>query len=199
MIYSPKTCFVAFCALGILFLGREGSKKQNGNVVIWFLGRSNITAQREFLLWKHSTWTQRNCYIGDWKDDLPEWFPFFTFLYLGQLELVVDKLPAQLTLLISVNFDCHASTEVWVILIQTRALHLFQKSCQKWSMMGILAKRKRENRERKKEKNMEKNENKIFVVQVVMEVHPLLGQLDCLLAGEEAKRGENIIKLFAFL
>ena len=89
--FAPKACFVAFCALGILFLGREGSKKQNGNVVIWFLGRSNITAQREFLLWKHSTWTQRNCYIGDWKDDLPEWFPFFTFSYLGQLELDVDK------------------------------------------------------------------------------------------------------------
>ena len=25
-----------------------------------------------------------------------------------------------------------------------------------------------------------------------MEVHPLLGQLDCLLAGEEAKRGKKI-------
>ena len=148
MIYSPKTCFVAFCALGILFLGREGSKKQNGNVVIWFLGRSNITAQREFLLWKQSTWTQRDCYIGDWKDDLPEWFPFFTFLYLGQLELVVDKL----TLLISLNFDCHASTEVWVIWIRIRALHLFQKSWQKWSVMVILAKRKMENREKKRKK-----------------------------------------------
>ena len=31
------------------------------------------------------------------------------------------------------------------------------------------------------------------LLQVVMEVHPLLGQLDCLLAGEEAKRGEKII------
>ena len=31
------------------------------------------------------------------------------------------------------------------------------------------------------------------LLQVVMEVHPLLGQLDCLLAGEEAKRGEQII------
>ena len=29
------------------------------------------------------------------------------------------------------------------------------------------------------------------LLQVVMEVHPLLGQLDCLLAGEEAKRGEQ--------
>ena len=37
-----------------------------------------------------------------------------------------------------------------------------------------------------------------------MEVHPLLGQLDCLLAGEEAKRGEKCFTfcnfyIFAFL
>ena len=31
-----------------------------------------------------------------------------------------------------------------------------------------------------------------------MEVHPLLGQLDCLLAGEEAKRGEDIFFFYIF-
>ena len=44
---------------------------------------------------------------------------------------------------------------------------------------------------RKKQTNKKEEKNITFALQVVMEVHPLLGQLDCLLAGEEAKRGKK--------
>ena len=45
---------------------------------------------------------------------------------------------------------------------------------------------------KKKKKYIQKRRKKYnLCLQVVMEVHPLLGQLDCLLAGEEAKRGKK--------